>query len=82
MDDNDETVAASGGGGRQKGEFEESSRRSAVTLHGVSQSLLPLFSEIGSTIIGSQKTCLWTEHQTWWGGQTKGTTKKQNRVQY
>ncbi len=28
MDDNDETVAASGGGGRQKGEFEESSRRS------------------------------------------------------
>ncbi len=22
------------------------------------------------TIIGSQKTCLWTDHHTWWGGQT------------
>ena len=28
----------------------------------------------------AKKTCLWTEHHTWWGGQTKGTTKKQNRV--
>jgi hypothetical protein len=29
VDDNDETVAASGRGGRQKGGFEESSRRKA-----------------------------------------------------
>jgi len=31
-------------------------------------------------IIRSQKTCLWTEHHTWRGGQMKGTKKKQNRV--
>ena len=23
---------------------------------------------------------LWTDHHTWWGGQTEGTTKKENRV--
>jgi hypothetical protein len=32
--------------------------------------ITPLFLEIDSTIIGSQKTCLWTDHHTWWGGQT------------
>ena len=31
--------------------------------------ITPLFSEV-CTIIGSQKTCLWTDHHTWWGGQT------------
>ena len=30
------------------------------------------------TIFGGQK--LWTDHHTWWGGQTEGTTKKENRV--
>ena len=30
------------------------------------------------TIFGGQK--LWMDHHTWWGGQTEGTTKKENRV--
>jgi hypothetical protein len=27
------------------------------------------------SLFSGQKTCLWTEHHTWWGGQTKGTIK-------
>ena len=30
------------------------------------------------TIIGGQKICLWMDHHTWWGGQMKGTIKKES----
>ena len=41
---------------------------------------LPAGRNCVGTFLGSLKICLWTDHHTWWGGQMKGTTKKENRV--